>query len=103
MPLPAISKHGATRCRAKAKHSGQRCKNLAAHGMPVCRNHGARKRETIKRGPDHPGYRHGHETLEAKAERSRMLAELRRLEAGMAKLGTLAGPRWRGRKPTASR
>ena len=101
MPLPAISKHGATRCRAKAKHSGQRCKNPAAHGMPVCRVHGARRPETVKRGPGHPGWRRGEETMEAKAERSKGLAELRQLEALMHAAGILAGPRWRGRKPAS--
>lgn len=61
--------------------------------------HGARRPETVKRGPDHPGYRHGHETLEAKAERSRRLAELRQLEGVLHTAGILVGPRWRGRKP----
>jgi hypothetical protein len=103
MPLRHIVEDPSKQCRARSNRSKQRCLNPAAHGMHVCRNHGARKRETIKRGPEHPAYRHGGQTLEAKAERSLRLAELRELEAGMAKLGTLAGPRWRGRKPTASR
>ena len=99
MPLPAITMHGATRCRAKAKHSGQRCMNPAAHGMPVCRVHGARRPETVRRGVDHSAYIHGAETLQAKAERSTGLAELRDLEAAMIVLGVHEGARWPGRKP----
>jgi hypothetical protein len=38
-------------------------------------------------------------TLPAKAERSAKLAQLRDLEAQMAVVGVLDGPRWRGRKP----
>ncbi len=67
----------------------------------MCRYHGAKKPEAIKRGTTHPHYRHGRETLRAKAERSKRLLELRELEAlsftcGLVFKGT---PRWRGRKP----
>jgi hypothetical protein len=103
MPLPTVTHHGARRCHAQAKHTGQRCKNPAAHGMGVCRMHGARRPESVKRGPNHPGYRHGGETLSAKAERSTRLAELRQLEDQLLDLGSLEGARWRGRKPLASR
>jgi len=41
----------------------------------------------------------GQKTLPAKAERSAKLAQLRDLEAEMALVGVLEGPRWRGRKP----
>ena len=51
------------------------------------------------RGANHPQYRHGQETLEAKAERSKKLAELRELEALAFATGIAAGHRWRGRKP----
>jgi hypothetical protein len=103
MPLRHIAEDPSKQCRARSKRSKQRCLNPAAHGTAVCRNHGARKRETIKRGHEHPAYRHGDQTLEAKAERSRRLAELRELERLLAATGSLAGPRWRGRKPVASR
>lgn len=99
MPLPSIAKHGATRCRAKAKHSGQRCNNPAAHGMPVCRVHGARRPETVRKGAKHPAWTTGRETMQAKADRSAKLAELRQLEGVMHAAGILVGPRWRGRKP----
>ncbi len=101
MPLPAITEHGATRCRAKAKHSGQRCMNPAAHGMPVCRVHGARRSETVRKGPAHPAYQIGQETQEAKADRSAKLAQLRQLEGVLHAAGILVGPRWRGRKPAS--
>ena len=58
--------------------------------------------KSIKRGAEHPGYRHGQETLEAKAERSAKLAQLRDLEAEMALVGIFDGPRWRGKKPKAA-
>ena len=67
--------------------------------MSVCRFHGAKKPEAIKRGAKHPQYRHGQETLEAKAGRSQRLAELRNLEALLFALGMATGPKWRGRKP----
>jgi hypothetical protein len=102
MPLPSVTAAACQQCRARAKHSGVRCMNPAAFGMPVCRVHGARRAGTIKSGPDHLQYRHGGETLTAKAERSMRLAELRDLEATMAQLGALVGPRWRGRKPGKS-
>ena len=98
MPLPNVVSGTALRCRAKCKATRERCRNLAAFGMPVCRCHGARRRETIKRGESHPNYRHGEETLVAKAERSARLAELRELEALSFDLGLATGSRWRGRK-----
>lgn len=104
MPLPSVAKYGALQCKAKSKHSGVQCKNPAvtSWGMTVCKFHGARRPSSIKRGADHPGYRHGKETLPAKAERSALLTELRKLEVEMALVGLLEGPRWRGSKPKKS-
>ena len=99
MPLPSIRSGKTLRCYAKCKARGDQCRNPAAYGMPVCRFHGARKPGTIKRGAAHPNYRHGGETLTAKSNRSAKLAQLRDLEAQMAVVGVLEGPRWRGRKP----
>jgi hypothetical protein len=62
-------------------------------------NLAAKNPEAIKRGANHPQYRHGQETLEAKAERSQRLGELRELEALSFALGLASGPKWRGRKP----
>lgn len=66
--------------------------------MNFCKFHGARPQNTVRRGPDHPAFKHGQETLEAKAERSQRLAELRELEALSFALGLAVGPKWRGRK-----
>ena len=99
MPLPSISKYGAKQCRAKCKATQQQCRNPAAFNTSVCRYHGARRPESIKRGKDHPNYRHGEETLEAKAERSAASMQMRELEAMMYILGMTDAPRWRARKP----
>lgn len=100
MPLPSVRSGAAQQCHAKTK-AGRQCLNPAAYSMPVCRFHGARRAGTIRRGSDHPQWKHGQETLEAKAERSAQLAELRQIESEMLVTGTLVGPRWRGRKPAA--
>lgn len=99
MPLPSVRSGAAQQCRAKAKGTGLQCRNPAAYSMPVCRFHGARRPETLRAGKDHPQWKHGQETLEAKAERGRRLVELRDLEGLMLALGELNGPRWRGRRP----
>ncbi len=101
MPLPNIISGKTQRCTAKCKARGDQCRNPAAWECKTCRYHGARRPAAIRRGANHPQYRHGQETIEAKAERSSKLAELRDLEAlsfayGMVPEGT---PRWRGRKP----
>jgi hypothetical protein len=67
--------------------------NPSAYGQLVCRMHGARKPETIKRGEDHPLFIHRQETLEAMAERSVRLAELREIEAFMFETGMANGAR----------
>ena len=67
--------------------------------MPVCRFHGARRPETVLRGPSHPLYRHGQETLEAKRGRVEAMTRIRFL----TDLGVAAGfirTRISGRRPT---
>jgi len=51
--------------------------------------HGARQQSSIKRGEEHPNYRHGMETLIAKRERSKKLAELRQVEDDLIKRGLI--------------
>ena len=99
MPLPTIARKQAKQCTAKSKRSQKRCLNLAAYGQSVCRFHGARNRSSIKRGEQHPNYLHGKETMEAKADRSKKLSELRDLEKIMFDGGFCIGGRTRGRKP----
>jgi hypothetical protein len=101
MPLPGIISGKTARCTAKCKARGDRCRNPAAWGCSTCRYHGARMPPSIRRGEDHPAYRHGNETQAAKQERSRRLAELRDIERVMFIFGLATGPRWRGRKPKA--
>jgi hypothetical protein len=48
----------------------------------------------------HWNYQHGRETKKSKAERSAMLAELRKIEAISFALGIASGSRWAGRKPS---
>ena len=57
------------------------------------------------RGANHPQYRHGGETHEAKAERHDMAVFFHETESLMAKLGMLApgSTRTRGRKPLSRR
>ena len=101
MPLPSLRVHNAKQCRARSKRSGNQCLNPTAFGMPTCRMHGARHRVSISRGDLHPNYKHGQETLEAKAMRSAKLTELRALESLMYLLGMSTAARTPGRKPKA--
>ncbi len=102
MPLPSVSQHGASRCKARAKSTKHRCLNPAAYGCKTCRLHGARKLTSIKRGKCHPNYQHGMETLEAKRQRSIKLTELRKIEDDLIKRGFIKCKRTVGRKPVIS-
>ena len=101
MPLPSVSQYSAAQCTARAKSTKQRCQNPAAFGCRTCRLHGARKPSSIKAGPDHPNYKNGSETLEAKQKRSLKLAEIRVIEADLLNKGLIRGPRTAGRKPAS--
>ncbi len=92
MPLPSISMYKAFQCTARAKSTRQRCLSPAAYGCKICRLHGARKKSLIKRGKLHPNYRHGMETLVAKRERSKKLAELKAIETDVLTKGLVK--RW---------
>jgi hypothetical protein len=99
MPLPNIRNNYALQCHAKAKHTGNQCLNLAAYGGRVCRFHGARKSQSILRGIQHPNYKHGNETMEAKAKRSAALTRLRKIEDVIIEGSFYQLPRSKGRKP----
>ena len=99
MPLPSVSKYSAYQCAALAKTKQQRCLNPAAYGCKTCRVHGARKQNSIKRGEEHPNYRHGMETLQKKRQRSVKLAELREYEDNLRSRGIIKCQRTSGRKP----
>ena len=104
MPLPGVGDI-TKQCTARSKRSGSRCKNPAVvwwgFAPTVCRMHGARKVSTVQKGQDHGAWKHGQETLEAKAKRSKRLAELRDIEFQMFALDMVAPglARTRGRKP----
>ena len=99
MPLPNIRNNCALQCQAKAKHTGNQCLNLAAYGGRVCRFHGARKPKSILRGIQHPNYKHGRETKEAKAKRSAGLTRLRKIEDMLVDSPIFKLTKTRGRKP----
>jgi hypothetical protein len=83
MPLPAITKYGAKQCQCKSKRTGQPCLNVAAHGCKSCRVHGAHKSKIVLIGKDHPNYKNGNETREAREERKKIFAELKILTASL--------------------
>ena len=78
-PLHNIASGRTPQCKARSKRSLRRCKNPCAFGMSVCRFHGARRPESVKRGPAHPQYRHGRETLKARQRRVEGMTRIRRL------------------------
>ena len=69
MPLPSVL-NGASQCQVLTKRTRQQCKNPAAFGCKSCRMHGAHKSKNVLRGINHPRYKSGEETLEAKAMRA---------------------------------
>ncbi len=69
MPLPSLL-NGAKQCQVMTKRTRLRCKNPAAYGCASCRMHGAHKSRNALQGADHPSYKTGAETLEAKAMRT---------------------------------
>ena len=98
MPLPYL--HDLKRCTAKAKSTQSRCNNPAAHGCKTCRMHGARKPETIRRGADHPQYRHGNHTLEVRSARKAAIERLHHLCDLGNKVGLFTDQvKLRGRRP----
>lgn len=103
MPSPIMTNYPSTRrCRAKSKSTGVQCQNAAAYGCATCYVHGARRPESIRRGRDHPSYKHGERTKEAQQQAHDTAVELRELEQLARDMGMIAGPRTRGRKPTGT-
>ena len=94
MPLPNLNR----RCSAQARSTGNQCLNPAAFGCKTCRYHGARRRETVKVGKDHPQYRHGERTKESIQKYRKTMSELQRLEQIGHESGVLIGARTTGRR-----
>jgi hypothetical protein len=99
MPLPVVLAGHAARCTARSSTTGNRCWNPAAFGMATCRYHGARRRDTVRKGEDHPQYKNGRETQQAKQQRRQALGRIALYEEVLAQAGALAGQRTRGPKP----
>jgi hypothetical protein len=99
MPLPSVTK-GALQCQVKCKRTGIRCKNPAAFSCKSCRMHGAHRSRKALRGADHPNYKNGGETKEARAERSSTSAKLLYIRDIGDHIGMFTGTQTRGRKPT---
>ena len=89
MPLPSITKHHAVKCTANSKRTGLPCNNPAAHGCKTCRMHGARKRETIKRGKDHVNFVHGERSLEGIKRHRETMQHIKELTKLAKKLGMI--------------
>lgn len=98
MPLQSVI-NGALQCQVMTKRTKLRCKNPAAHGCKACRMHGAHKSKKVLRGEDHPQYKNGEETLEAKKKRSKKSATLLYLRDIGDTIQLFNGTKTRGRKP----
>ena len=102
MPLPNVASGRTPQCRARSKRSLSRCKNPAAFGCKTCRFHGARRPDAVLRGPSHPLYRHGQETLEARRNRVEAMTRIRVLvDLGVA--GGFLSKRISGRRPNTAK
>ena len=94
MPLPNLNRQ----CTVRARSTGNQCLNPAAFGCKTCRYHGARRRDTVKTGKDHPQFKHGKRTQEAiERFRSKML-ELQSIETLARSAAVITGPKTKGRK-----
>ena len=60
--------------------------------------HGARKKDSIKRGELHPNYTLGNRTLESQKKSSEQSARLQMMEDALYLLGMTTAKRSRGRK-----
>ena len=102
MPLHNILSGRTPQCKARSKRSLSRCLNPAAYGCKTCRFHGARRKETIKRGRAHPQFRHGRETVEARQRRVEGMTRIRRIVDIAVAAGFIRG-RIPGRRPRQSK
>lgn len=71
--------------------------------MTYARPHCARRHNSIKSGKSNSNYKNDSKTLEAKQQRSVILAELRAVEANLLEKSLIAEPRTAARKPTEGR
>jgi hypothetical protein len=90
------------RCTAKAKSSQTQCRKPAMQGKTKCRTHGGAstgpKTQAGKDSIRRAHFKHGEQTLEAKAARSAKDAEMQSLEDIMHVMNMTSAKRTRGRK-----
>jgi hypothetical protein len=91
------------RCKAQSSRTKLQCAKPALKGKSVCGNHGGystgpRSNEGKERIRS-AHWKHGRETLEAKAKRSAGLTRLRKIEDVMVESGLFKIQRSKGRKP----
>ena len=89
MPLPSITKYRAKQCTALTKRTKQPCNNPAAYGCRTCRMHGARKKESIKRGKDHVNFVHGERSLEGIQRHREVMGRIKMLTKLAKQLGMI--------------
>lgn len=103
MPLPSVAIHGARQCKAITKRSKKRCLNPSAYGCTTCRYHGATPLHTRNNvfGENHPQFKHGRDTKQAKKRHQQTTTELHYLEdlGHHIKMFHKDATRTRGRKP----
>ena len=103
MPLPSVAIHGARQCKAITKRSKLRCLNPSAYGCSTCRYHGATPVHTRNNvaGEDHPQFKHGRDTKQAKEQHQQTMVKLLLLEdlGHHIKMFPEGATRNRGRKP----
>jgi hypothetical protein len=91
------------RCQAQSKRTKLQCAAPALKGKRVCKTHGGRstgpKTEAGRQRCAEAKTIHGHETREARTERSLASARLAVLEAVGFSIGLMSGERTRGRRP----
>jgi len=100
MPLPSVKK-GATQCVVKCKRTGLQCMNPAAYGCKSCRMHGAHKSRNTLAGENHPQFKHGRDTKQAKERHQQTSTKLHFLEdlGHHIKMFPEGTTRTQGRKP----
>jgi hypothetical protein len=76
MPLPSVRLYGAKLCQCLSKRTKLPCNNAAAFGTKACRMHGAHKKQARLAGSNHPNFKHGFETKDAKMKRVEVIGEL---------------------------
>ena len=90
------------RCTARTKHSKDQCRKPAMRGKTKCRTHGGAstgpKTQAGKDAIREAHFKHGEQTLEAKAARSAKDAEMQALEDVLHALNMTSAKRTRGRK-----